>query len=194
MAAWSEKTSIESLSIVWHPLISGTDTARNRRYGVFCMHLFCVQSCVFMWLLIWWRYVNMCLGICQLIQRVQPWQRQKERETDWEKRTSGGVKWIIVGALGAIRWLDQATNLCPHQHSETYPCVVWPANPRFSGRGWAISPSSLSSAPHPSDACQCHLDIFVARPMHASNMRVQTMLFKMFTTQERIIRPKKKLI
>lgn len=50
----------------------------------------------------------------------------------------------------------------------TYTCVVSPANPDASGRGWARLPSSLSLALHPSGVCRYHLDIFIKknRSMH----------------------------
>ena len=48
----------------------------------------------------------MCKGMCQLIQRVQQW--YTETDTGWEKQTSGGVKWIIVGARGGTSWLNHS--------------------------------------------------------------------------------------
>lgn len=56
----------------------------------------------------------------------------------------------------------------------TYTCVVSPANPDASGRGWARLPSSLSLALHPSGVCRYHLDIFIKKKEACTHMQIHT--------------------
>lgn len=59
----------------------------------------------------------------------------------------------------------------------TYTCVVSPANPDASGRGWARLPSSLSLALHPSGVCRYHLDIFIKKKEAGTHMQIHTHMY-----------------
>lgn len=139
-APWSEKTSIESSSIVRHPLISGR----------------------WRWSMCIWPYSHTCLCLCRCLW---VWPAVSEgaavRETDWQKRSSGGVKkdqhrWSTGAAQGIRAPLPRRL-----PRSATYTCAASPANPGSSGRDWARSPSSLSWARRPSDACRYRLGGFI---------------------------------
>lgn len=96
-------------------------------------------------------------------------------EKDWfgevDLRGRGEEQWW------SIRWLQKMELLWFTQTLVTYTCVVSPANPDASGRGWARLPSSLSLALHPSGVCRCHLDIFIKKTEACTHMQIHTQMY-----------------